>query len=68
LRKAPGTLADILQQNAQKYVSASETNVILSLEPVFTALCAWLMLGEVTSMQENLGGGLILIAALIATR
>jgi drug/metabolite transporter (DMT)-like permease len=64
----PGTVADILQQKGQKHVSASEANVILSMEPVFAALCAWLLLGEVTSLQETLGGGLILVAALVATR
>jgi drug/metabolite transporter (DMT)-like permease len=64
----PGVLADVLQQQGQKQVSASEANVILSLEPVFAALCAWLLLGEVTSLQEGIGGGLILLAALIATR
>jgi drug/metabolite transporter (DMT)-like permease len=64
----PGTVADVLQQKGQKDVSASEANVILSMEPVFAALCAWLLLGEVTSLQETLGGGLILVAALVATR
>jgi drug/metabolite transporter (DMT)-like permease len=64
----PGTVADVLQQKGLKDVSASEANVILSMEPVFAALCAWLLLGEVTSLQETLGGGLILVAALVATR
>jgi drug/metabolite transporter (DMT)-like permease len=64
----PGTVADVLQQQGQKEVSASEANVILSLEPVFTALCAWLVLGELTTMQEAVGGAIILSAALVATR
>jgi drug/metabolite transporter (DMT)-like permease len=64
----PGTLADVLQQQGQQHVSASEANVLLSMEPVFAALCAWLLLGEVTTMQESMGGALILVAALIATR
>jgi drug/metabolite transporter (DMT)-like permease len=64
----PGTLADVLQQQGQKGVSASEANVILSLEPVFTALCAWIIMGENTSIHEALGGGIILAAALVATR
>jgi drug/metabolite transporter (DMT)-like permease len=64
----PGTVADVLQQQGQKEVSASETNVILSLEPVFAALCARLLMGETTSLVETIGGGLILLAALIATR
>lgn len=65
---ATGTVADILQQQGQKNVSASEANVILSMEPVFAAFFAWLLMGEVTSLQEALGGGLILVAALVATR
>jgi drug/metabolite transporter (DMT)-like permease len=64
----PGTVADVLQQQGQKQVSASEANVILSLEPVFTALCAWAVLGELTSTQEAIGGAIILGAALLATR
>ena len=64
----PGTLADILQTQGQKSVSATEANILLSLEPVFTALCAFLVLGETTSATENIGGGLILVAALVATR
>jgi drug/metabolite transporter (DMT)-like permease len=64
----PGMLADVLQQQGQKYVSASEANVILSMEPVFAALCATLLLGEVTTLPETIGGGLILLAAVVATR
>ena len=64
----PGTAADVLQQQGQKEVSASEANIILSLEPVFTALCAWLVLGELTSTQEAIGGAIILGAALLATK
>ncbi|KAG7356814.1 EamA-like transporter family protein [Nitzschia inconspicua] len=64
----PGTVADVLQQQGQKEVSASEANVILSLEPVFTALCAWAILGELTSFREAIGGAIILAAASVATR
>lgn len=64
----PGTIADVLQQQGQRQVTASEANVILSMEPVFTALCAWVVLGELTSAQEAVGGGMILAAALVATR
>ena len=63
----PGTIADILQQKAQKVVSASEANVILSGEPVFATLFAVFLFGEKTSILEIVGGGLILCAALIAT-
>jgi drug/metabolite transporter (DMT)-like permease len=63
----PGTLGDVLQQKGQGKVTAAEANVILSMEPVFTAVLGRLFLGEVTSMQDRFGGGLIIVAALIAT-
>jgi drug/metabolite transporter (DMT)-like permease len=64
----PGMLADVLQQKGQSLVSsASEANVLLSMEPVFAAVCAYLFMGEITSWTETMGGGLILVAALIAT-
>ena len=63
----PGTIADILQQQGQKYTSASEANIILSMEPICAALSAWLVLGETTSTQEIVGGLVILGAALIAS-
>jgi len=63
----PGAIADVLQQQGQKEVSASEANVILSSEPVFTAICARLILGEITSTSENIGGGLIVLGALLAS-
>jgi hypothetical protein len=49
-----GMLADVLQQQGQKYVSASEANVILSTKPVFAALCAMLLLEEVTTLPGTL--------------
>lgn len=61
----PGIAADVLQQQGQRSVSASEANVLLSMEPVFAAVFARLLLGEVTTLTENVGGGLIVIAALI---
>jgi drug/metabolite transporter (DMT)-like permease len=63
----PGTLADVMQQKGQVTVTAAEANVILSMEPVFTAILGRLFLGEVTSMQDRFGGGLIILSALVAT-
>lgn len=63
----PGALASVLLQQGQKEVSASEANVILCGEPVFTAICALIVLGEVTSSRENMGGLLILLAAMLAS-
>jgi len=63
----PCTLADVCQQKAQASVPAAETNVILSLEPVFTTLLGFLVLGEIPSLQELGGGFLITIASIIAS-
>ena len=64
----PGTFADICQQKAQSYVSPSETNIILSVEPLFTAILGRVLLGESMTLPEKLGGALILIAAVLASR
>jgi drug/metabolite transporter (DMT)-like permease len=64
----PGTVADLMQQKGQAIIPASESNVILSMEPVFTALLGWIVLGEATSLTEKLGGSLIILAAIVATR
>jgi drug/metabolite transporter (DMT)-like permease len=56
-----------MQQKGQGTVTPAEANVILSMEPLFTAILGRLFLGEVTSMQDRFGGGLIIVAALIAT-
>lgn len=63
----PCTLADVFQQKAQSTVPAAETNVILSLEPVFTTLLGFLLLGEIPSLQELCGGLLIMIASVVVS-
>lgn len=64
----PGAVADLLQQTGQKEVSASESNIILCLESLFAAVCAFVFLGEVSSMREMAGGLLIVLAAVLASR
>lgn len=64
----PGAIADLLQQRGQRETSASESNVILCMESVFAAVCAFTFLGEVSSIREIAGGGLIVIAAILASR
>ena len=64
----PGAVADLLQQKGQKETSASESNIILCLESVFATLCAFVLLGEVSSLQEIFGGSLIVLAAILASR
>ena len=65
----PGAIADLLQQRGQKLLpSASESNVILCLESVFAACCAYTFLGEVSSIREIAGGAMIVFAAILASR
>lgn len=64
----PGAVADLLQQQGQKETSASESNIILCLESVFAAVCAFFLLGEVSSMKEMIGGLLIVVAAILASK
>jgi drug/metabolite transporter (DMT)-like permease len=62
----PCTIADIVQQKAQSSVPAAESNVILSLEPVFTAILGIMLLGELLSWNEVTGGSLIVVASVLA--
>lgn len=65
----PGVFADLLQQRGQMKVnSASESNIILCLESVFAAVCAFVFVGEVASMREIAGGFLVLTAAMLSSR
>jgi len=63
----PCTLADVFQQKAQSSVPAAESNVILSMEPVFTTLLGFVLLGETPSVKELCGGCLIMIASVVAS-
>lgn len=63
----PGTIADIVQQKGQSFVSAAEANVIIAMEPVFTSILGFIILGEAMTLQEFLGGGLLIVAAILAT-
>ncbi|MBN1207337.1 MAG: DMT family transporter [Myxococcaceae bacterium] len=47
------------------YLPASVANLILTLEPAFTTVIAWALLGERLSAGEAAGGGLILVGVAI---
>ncbi len=64
----PGAIADLLQQQGQKDVTASESNIILCMESFFAAVCAFVLLGEVSSLKEIIGGIFIVVAAILASR
>jgi drug/metabolite transporter (DMT)-like permease len=64
----PGAIADLLQQQGQKEVSASESNIILCLESIFAAFVAFFLLREVSSLKEVIGGLFIVVAAILASK
>lgn len=63
----PGIVADLFQAKGQKAVSASESNIIMSSEPLWTALLCLIFLSETMGLMSWIGGGLILLAALLAS-
>ena len=66
LLAAGPTLLGYGSQNASfNYLPASVVNIILSIEPVFTTIIAFIILGEVLSVQQMAGGLLILSGVLL---
>ena len=56
----------IVQTTAQQYTSATHTGLILSLEPVFSAIFAYSVLGEMLSARGYVGAAVLLFSVLIA--
>lgn len=62
-----GTAATILiQAVAQRHVSATQTAVIYTLEPVFAAVFSFWLLGESLGVRGLLGAGMVLFAMLFS--
>jgi len=55
-----------LQAIGQRVAPPADAAIILSMEAVFAALFGWLLLGEMLSAIQLLGGGLMLVAMLLA--
>jgi drug/metabolite transporter (DMT)-like permease len=55
-----------MQATAQKFTSASHVALIFTMEPVFGAFTAWLLLGELIGLKGFIGGAFIISAMLIA--
>jgi drug/metabolite transporter (DMT)-like permease len=53
---------------ALRYLSAAYVTVTLLSEPIVSSLLAWLLLSEPPTALEVLGGGLILVGLLVASR
>lgn len=56
----------IIQIYALKNTSAIQAGIILSLEPVFSAIFAYIFLGELLSKQGYIGAILLLISVILA--
>jgi drug/metabolite transporter (DMT)-like permease len=59
-------LAFLLQNALQPRTTATHTALIFSAEPVWAAIFAWLLAGEVLTWRTLFGGGLILAGMLLA--
>lgn len=57
-------LAFVLQPIAQQYTTAERVGVIFTLEPVFNAIVAFLVLHEILSIKSYIGG-LIMVFAIV---
>lgn len=55
----------MVQTYAQKFVSATHTGLILSLELVFSAIFAFIFLGEKLSIRGYIGAAILLLSVLI---
>jgi len=60
------SFAFLTQSAVQKYTSSTHTALIFSAEPVFGAIFAWLLAGEVLSTKEFFGAACILGGMLIS--
>lgn len=64
----PGVMADLIQQKGQASAGATESNLILCMESLFTAFLGRVLLGEETSWIEKLGGAFLIAGALVSGR
>lgn len=62
----PTLSAFIIQLLAQKVVSPLRVSLIFAFEPVFAALFAWTLGGELFRPERALGGLLIFIAMVVS--
>jgi len=60
------TIAIMIMVWAQKIVSASQTAIFFSLEPLFAALFSWILIGEKLGLYGWIGGLVIIVAIIIS--
>lgn len=57
----------LVQNQSLKYLSPVYVSIVLCLEPLFTAITSYLMLGEILSLAGYAGGALIIVGLIIAS-
>mgnify|MGYP001361845134 FL=1 len=60
------TVAIMIMVWAQKIVTASQTAIFFSLEPLFAALFSWYLIGEKIGLYGVIGGTIIVVAIIIS--
>ena len=60
------SLAYLVQNSVQQYTSPTHTAIIFTMEPVFAALAAFYLAGEILTAQQLAGCALILTGMLVA--
>ena len=60
------TIGIMIMVWAQKIVTASQTAIFFSLEPLFAALFSWILISERLSLYGWAGGFIIIVAILIS--
>jgi len=59
-------LAFLIQNAAQKHVSPTHTALIFAMEPVFAAVCSYIIISEVFTIRKIIGCLFILLGMIIA--
>jgi drug/metabolite transporter (DMT)-like permease len=60
------SLAILIMSRVQKYTTPNRTAIILSMEPVFSALTAWSAGGEVLRYKDIAGAALVFLGMILA--
>ena len=61
-----GGVAFVLQLFGQRYISAAPAAIIMSLEGVFAAIAAWIILNQILGINNIIGCSLILVGVLLS--
>ncbi len=64
----PSSLAFVFLSTGIRKLGANRTNVFVNLVPVFTAVVAWVVLGELFTVQKIVGMAVVILGVLTAQR